>query len=133
MEFRSERASDKRNLSKTLFHVFIFCVIFGEIKLHFKVVYMWRMVEIASGRKSCDNSDLESSDIFPTLSILEKNFVINYDENPGIGLNIVGFDLRINGERVTMGWDNWSGIFIMSSEPSGDVVIEKIYKFLEGI
>lgn len=64
---------------------------------------MWRMVEIASGRKSCDNSDLESTDIFPTLSILEKNFVINYDENPGIGLNIVGFDLRINGERVTMG------------------------------
>ena len=93
---------------------------------------MWRMVEIANGRKSCDNSDLESSDIFPTLSILEKNFVINYDENPGIGLNIGGFDLRINGERVTMGWDNWSGIFIMSSEPSGDVVIEKIYKFLEG-
>ena len=88
---------------------------------------MWRMVEIASGRKSCDNSDLESSDTFSILSILEKNFVISYDENAGIGLELVGFDLRVNGECVTMGWDNWSGIFIMSSEPSGDVVIEKIY------
>lgn len=94
---------------------------------------MWRMVETANGRKSCDNSDLESSDIFPTLSMLEENFAISYDGNAGIGLSLVGFDLQINGERVTMGWDNWSGIFIMSSEPSGDVVIEKIYEFLRSI
>ena len=94
---------------------------------------MWTIVEIANGRKSCENSDLQSSDIFPTLSFLEKNFAISYDENAGIGLNTVGFDFRINGERVTIGWDNWSGIFIMSSEPSGDVVIEKIYEFIKGI
>lgn len=67
------------------------------------------------------------------LSILEKNFVISYDENAGIGLSFAGLDLRINGERVTIGWDNWFGIFIMSIEPSGDVVIEKIWEFLKGI
>ena len=94
---------------------------------------MWKIIEIANGRKSCDNSDLESSDIFPALSILEKDFVISYDENASVDLNSVGFDLRINKEPVTMGWDNWSGIFIMSIEPSGDVVIEKIWEFLKGI
>lgn len=34
---------------------------------------MWTMVEIANGRKSCDNVDLKSNGIFPTLSLLEKN------------------------------------------------------------
>ena len=62
-----------------------------------------------------------------------ENFAISYDETAGIGLNLAGFDLRINGERVTIGWDNWSGIFIMSSEPSGDIVIEEIYEFLKDI
>lgn len=92
---------------------------------------MWKITNIANGRKSCDNFDLESCDIPKVLSLLENKFEISYDNNGGIGFSLVGLDLQINGERVTIGWDNWSGIFVMSKESAGDVVIEKIYEFLK--
>lgn len=91
---------------------------------------MWKLMEIANGRKSCDNPDLKSSDIPAVLSVIEKNFEISYNKKGAIGLDTVGLDFQINEKHVTVGWDNWSGLFIMSREPDGDNVIERIFDVL---
>ena len=92
---------------------------------------MWKMVETANGKKSCDNDDLVSSDIPSVLSVIEKYYEISYGNKGALGLNVAAFDFHINGKQVTIGWDNWSGLFIMSLEPSGDMVIERIFEVLK--
>lgn len=92
---------------------------------------MWKIVKIANGRKSCDNDDLVSSDIPSVLSVIEKYYEISYDNKGALGQDVAAFDFQINGKQVTIGWDNWSGLFIMSNEPSGDIVIEKIFEILK--
>ena len=92
---------------------------------------MWKIVKIANGRKSCDNYDLVSSDIPSVLSVIEKYYEISYGNKGALGQDVAVFDFQIKGKQVTIGWDNWSGLFIMSNEPSGDIVIEKIFEILK--
>lgn len=91
---------------------------------------MWKLSEIAHGRKTCDNYDLEGHMISQILSKLEKNFELDFCNKGTISVEFAGLDLFINGENITIGWDNWSGLFIMSREISGNGVIEKIYEYL---
>ncbi|MCH5257466.1 MAG: hypothetical protein J1D87_09230 [Lachnospiraceae bacterium] len=93
---------------------------------------MWEIVKTANGRKSCDNFELDSSDILSILSVIEKYYVIDYDNRGALGQNVAAFDLQIDGKYMTIGWDNWSGIFIMSHDPSGDILVERIYEILKG-
>ena len=88
-------------------------------------------MKIANGRNSCDNDDLVSSDIPSVLSVIEKYYEISYGNKGLLEQNAAAFDFQINGKQVTIGWDNWSGLFIMSHEPSGDIVIEKIFEILK--
>lgn len=91
---------------------------------------MWKIFQIANGRKSCDNFDLESSDMFKVLSALEEHFEISYSNKAVFESSMSAIDLRINEQEVTIGWDNWSGIYIMARKPAGDIVVERIYEFL---
>lgn len=91
---------------------------------------MWKLMEIANGRKSCDNPDLKSSDIPAVLSVIEKYFEISYNKKGAIGLDTVGLDFRINGKHMTVGWDIWSGLFIMARDSDGDDVIERVFDVL---
>ena len=91
---------------------------------------MWKIFQIANGRKSCDNFDLESSDIFKVLSVLEEHFEISYNNKAAFESVMSSIELRINGKEVSVGWDNWSGLFIMARKPAGDIVIERIYETL---
>lgn len=93
---------------------------------------MWKIVKTVNGRKSCDNFELGSSDILSVLSVIEKYYEIDYADNGALGQNVAAFDFHIDGKCMTIGWDNWSGIFIMSHDPSGDIMVEKIYEFLKG-
>lgn len=88
-------------------------------------------MKIANGRISCDNDDLVSSDIPEVLSVIEKYYEIRYDNKGAIGQNIAAFYFQLNGIQLTIGWDNWSGLFIMANEPSGDFMLEKIFEILK--
>ncbi len=77
----------------------------------------WELHTIANGRLSCDNFDLETSDIDWVESRIRQKFGKRLDE-----------------EKIMVSWDNWSGIFIMQmpgiDTDSSDALIRKIYKFL---
>ena len=82
-------------------------------------------------QESCDNDDLVSSDIPSILSVIQKYYEISYGDKGALGQNVAAFDFQIDGKQMTIGWDNWSGLFIMSNEPSGDIMIERIFEILK--
>lgn len=73
----------------------------------------WQLVKIANGHLSCDNLSKEAADIDAVEKQIEEKF--------GAG------SLREN--NIHTGWDNWSGIFIMSNNNSGDNFVKNIYEY----
>lgn len=82
----------------------------------------WKLFKIANGHLSCENLDLESTDIEEVEYIIENHF--------GAGI--------LRRREILVSWDCWSGVFIMSSSLSeegmseGDEFVKEIYEFLNG-
>lgn len=77
----------------------------------------WELCTISNDKLSCDNFNLEATDIDRVeSSILQK------------------FGSIIKEEGIMVSWDNWSGIFIMQmpgiNTDSSDFLIREIYEFL---
>lgn len=93
----------------------------------------WELVRLASGRFSLENSELESDAVPEILSGIEnalgkQRVQFNSKFGLDIALTAAAVDLLIDGERITLGWDNWSGAFIMAWDTGGDRVIENCIK-----
>ena len=73
----------------------------------------WDLVRIANGHLSCDNLAKEAKDIDAVEKQIEEKF--------GAG------SLRKN--NVHTGWDNWSGLYIMSDDNGGDHFVKRIYEY----
>ncbi len=93
----------------------------------------WEIVRLASGRLSLDNDELEADALPEVLSEIENALGrqrVKY--NSKFGLDIASsadaFELLTDGERITLGWDNWSGVFIMAWDTGGDRIIENCIK-----
>ncbi len=93
----------------------------------------WELVRLASGRLSLENDELEADVLPEILSEIENALGrqrVKY--NSRLGLDTVSsaaaFELLIDGERITLGWDNWSGVFIMAWDTGGDRIIENCIK-----
>lgn len=86
----------------------------------------WKLCRISSGHLSLDNSELESDKIFEVLSAIEQKLgnKPEFGGKSGIIPSAAAVELRVNGARITVGWDNWSGIFIMAWDSEGDRIIE---------
>lgn len=93
----------------------------------------WQMIKIANGHNSLDNSELESGDMFPILNQLKDHFQERFDKSDKFGLSFaaVGVDILIDGARLTVGWDNWSGLFIMARDDDGDKIVMEIAEFFD--
>lgn len=77
----------------------------------------WELCTITNDKLSCDNFNLSSDDIDRIKEILQPEF---------------GSSMK--KEHIMIGYDNWSGVFIMQmpgvQTNSSDDVIKKIYDFL---
>lgn len=89
---------------------------------------MWKLVRIGSGHLSLDNDRLEADAIKDVLSALEKKFGKRMKFGGrfwfDLALAASAAELVIDEARITLGWDNWSGFFIMSWDDSGDRIIK---------
>ncbi len=89
----------------------------------------WELVRTASGRLSLDNDELGADALPEILSVIENALGgqrVEYNSKFGLDIASSGaaFELLIDGERITLGWDNWSGAFIMAWDAGGDRVVE---------
>ena len=80
----------------------------------------WKLIRIANGCLSCENSDLDTDDIRRVEEKLKPRYKKAMQEY-----------------NVFVSYDNWSGVFIMQMPgfeyPKADRLIEDIYAFLSDI
>ncbi len=93
----------------------------------------WEIVRTASGHFSLDNDELEADALPEILSEVENALGrqrVEFNSKFGLDIALSGaaFELLIDGERITLGWDNWSGTFIMAWDVGGDRIIENCIK-----
>ncbi len=93
----------------------------------------WVVSDCANGKRTCDNEDKTAEDIFEVIKLLEKNFTVKYDDKCAAGLDGGYFSAMINSKKITIGWDIWSGVFIMSEDESGNDLIEDVFQYLNSI
>ena len=67
------------------------------------------------------------------LNQLKNHFQERFDKSDKFGLDFtsVGVEILIDGVRLTVGWDNWSGIFIMAWDDDGDKIVMEIAEFFD--
>ena len=86
----------------------------------------WKLNRIISGHLSLENGELKSEQIFEVLSELERKL----GDSPKFGgkLGVVpsasAAELLVDGVRLTLGWDIWSGVFVMAWDKKGDQLIQ---------
>lgn len=89
---------------------------------------MWELVQIGSGHLSLENDCLEADAIKDILPALEKKFGKRMKFSGRLGFDLAlsasAAELLIDEARITLGWDNWSGFFIMSWDENGDRIIK---------
>ena len=83
------------------------------------------------GRDSFEIYAADATLVFPLASMLQKEFSLEAVSLPLFGLDGIYLDLSKESVLITIGWDNWSGLFIMANEEDGDALIQEIGKFLE--
>lgn len=92
----------------------------------------WEMCKIASGNNSLDNYDLKPDDILEVLDKLKDYFQERLQKGSKFGLDIamsaVGAEILVDGARITVGYDIWSGVFIMAWDEDGNVIVKEIEK-----
>ena len=49
---------------------------------------------------------------------------------PKVGLDQIYIDFKINADQYTLGYDNWSGIFIMARTEKGNGFVDEIGHYL---
>lgn len=93
---------------------------------------MWVKGKTVSGFLTLDNSELAAENLPEVLNTLKANFGNRLISGGEFGLNgdSAAFELRIDEIRITIGYDIWSGAFIMVWDSSGNKIIEEIESFL---
>lgn len=93
---------------------------------------MWVKSKTASGFLTLDNSGFTEENLTEVLNNLKANFGSRLTSGGEFGLNgdSAAFELKVDGIRITMGYDIWSGVFIMAWDNAGDKIIEEIESFL---
>lgn len=90
----------------------------------------WRLYRLGSGHLSLENDKLEADQIFEILSVLERNLGNSPEFGGKLGItpSAAAVELLVDDARITLGWDNWSGIFIMAWDEKGDWIVENLIK-----
>lgn len=89
-----------------------------------------KTVTLANGHLGYEIFEATSAFV-PVLGDLLKNqFGYGPVGTPVIGLDEVVAEMELDGIRLGLGWDNWSGAYVMAFCDKGDLEIRKIATYL---
>lgn len=88
----------------------------------------WKMNRTAAGYSSLEDFDLDAEDVPAVLQQLTDFFQarLSFSGRGGIGLSVAAADIYIDAIPLTVGGDNWSGVFIMAWSGEGDKLVQEI-------
>ncbi|MDE6726909.1 MAG: hypothetical protein K2J80_03085 [Oscillospiraceae bacterium] len=86
----------------------------------------WKLHTISSGYCSLDNEELDPDFLPQVFKALKRKLGarMSFGGRLGLDLSAAAAELSIDGARITVGWDNWSGAFIMAWDSKGDRIIK---------
>ena len=85
----------------------------------------------AKGHLSYDIEGLEAYKVFPIATALQDKFGFRTGKLPGLDPDELYIELIRDSVIILVGWDIWSGLFVMAMDESGDPVIQEIGQYLE--
>ncbi|MCI8423875.1 MAG: hypothetical protein HFF50_10190 [Lawsonibacter sp.] len=95
----------------------------------------WKLYRISSGHYTIDNFELGAEEIPAVLRTLQACFQerLTLGRQAGIGLSQVGIEVLVDGSPLTVGWDNWSGVFLMAEDAAGDAILTELDDYLHHV
>lgn len=92
------------------------------------------MYKTYKGLNTYENESLESKDTFEILRYIKNQFsgrLKSEKEFWNIITDDIYNDLIIDGVKVNVGFDNWSGVFIMAWDERGNELVEEIAEMIQ--
>lgn len=90
-----------------------------------------KLYTTAAGFLSYEFYEAEPNYIYELERVLTDLLKFETFTRPSYGLDLHSWDFCKNDIRVTIGWDNWSGCFIMSHCKKGDEYILGLVNYFE--
>lgn len=92
-----------------------------------------KIVTISNGFLSYEIFNAKS-DFVPVMGeLIQNQFGFNPVDLPAIGLSEVVCEVEFSGVKLGLGWDNWSGAYVMAHCAKGDEFIKKIASYLNNV
>ena len=88
----------------------------------------WKLFQVSNGHKSLENFELEAADVPAVLYQLKGHFQKRLDAGSKVGLEVLSAaaaEVWIDGSKLTVGWDNWSGLSLWHGMQTGIVLSGK--------
>ena len=94
----------------------------------------WRKYRVSSGHLTLDNEQLEPDDASRVLQRLKTHLGgrLRAGERLGLTVSAAAAELLVDSAVLTLGWDIWSGLFLMAHDADGDRVLEELAPLLDG-
>ena len=88
--------------------------------------------KIANGYDSYEFLEGESALVFPLALRMEERFRLTSHTLPPLPV-ITDDHVSIRYEHMTLGWDNWSGLFLFADSQEGNRVLHEIAAEIESL
>lgn len=95
---------------------------------------MWKIYKLPSGFDSLDNGEMEADAVFNVAELLKAHFGERFCIISKVGLSpdSLAGEFTVDGVPLTLGWDIWSGVFIMAHDSCGNKILGEIAQILKG-
>ena len=84
----------------------------------------------AEGNVTYDIYHAEAEHIFPVATLIQKKFGFLPKQLPVMGLDSIFLELFRREIKIMVGWDNWSGLFVMAVDEKGNAAVREIGEYL---
>ena len=84
----------------------------------------------AEGNETYDIYHADAEHIFPVATLIQKNFGFKPLQLPIFGLDCAYLEMTQEDIKIIIGWDIWSGLFVMASDKKGNSTVREIGEFL---
>ena len=93
---------------------------------------MWKMCKLPSGCNSLDNDELEADAVSDVFDLLKAQIGKRLSVSSMVGLSSdsLAGEFTVDGVSLTLGWDIWSGVFIMAHDSGGNKILGEISALL---
>lgn len=90
-----------------------------------------RLFKIANGHFSYDIEAFKAGHIFPVATRLEQVLGFEPTGLSALVMDCAYLEMQRGGVEITVGWDIWSGLFIMAKDEAGDEAVREIAEHFE--